>query len=103
MLHGVHNVAGRELISFCSLTGATLCKMLFRKKTIHKQTWQHPKSKQWCCIDYSIVSRAQSWRCLDVVVKRGAACNTDDQMLLVKVKFWKKFHRRGTKDRLVKR
>ena len=30
-------------------------------------------------------------------------CNTDHQMLLVEVKLRKKFHRRGSKDRLVKR
>ena len=39
---------------------------------------------------------------MDVVVKREAVCYADHQMLLVKVKLGKKFHRRGTKDRLVK-
>ena len=34
---------------------------------------------QWHYIDYTlyaILRRAQSWRCLDVVVKQGAVCHT---------------------------
>ena len=38
-----------------------------------------------------------------MMVKRGAVCNTDHQLLLVKFKLGRKFHRRGSKDRLVKR
>ena len=100
---GVLNEAGRELLSFCSLNGATVCNTWFQKRAIHKQTWQHPKSKQWHCIDYVIMRRAHSWRCLDVVVKRGAVCNTDHHLLLMRLKLGRKFSRRGAKERLVKR
>ena len=101
---GALNDAGRELLSFLSVNGAAVCNAWFQKKAIHKQTWQHPKSKQWHCIDYAIVMRkSQSWRCLDIVVKIGVVCNTDHRMLLVKMKIGKKFTRRGSRDRLVKR
>ena len=52
---GVLNEAGHELLSFLSVNGATVCNTWFKKKDIHKQTWQHPKSKQWHCIDYAIM------------------------------------------------
>ena len=48
---GAVNDAGRELLSFLSSHQATICNTWFEKKTIHKQTWQHPKSKQWSSID----------------------------------------------------
>ena len=80
-----------------------MCNTCIQKKAIHKQTWQHPKSKQWHCIDYAIMRKSQSWRCLDVVVKRGANCHTDHRMLLVKMKIGKKFTRHGSGDRMVKR
>lgn len=102
-VHGILNDAGRELLAFCSLNGATVCNTWFQKKAIHKQTWQHPKSKRWHCIDYAIMRKTQCWRCQDVMVKRGAVCNTDHQMLLMKLKLGKKFRRHAMKDRLVKR
>ena len=88
--HCVLNGAETDLLSFCSLNGATVSNTWFQKKEIHKQTRQHPS--QSSDTDYSIMRRAQSWRCLDVVVKREAVCNTDHRMLLVKMKLGKKFH-----------
>ena len=34
----------------------------FEKKDIYKQIWQHPKSKQWLCIDYVIMKTEGSTR-----------------------------------------
>lgn len=48
-----------------------------RRPNIHKQTWQHPKSKQWHCINYAIMRRQDRKSCLDATVKHGAECNTD--------------------------
>jgi len=88
--HGVLNEAGRELLSFLSINGATVCNTWFVKKAINKQTWQHPKSKQWHCIDYAMMRKSERWRCLDAMVVRGAQCNTDHMMLRVKVLIGKK-------------
>ena len=49
--YGELNDTGRELLSFLSINEATVYNTLFQKKDIHKQTWQHPKSKQLHCID----------------------------------------------------
>ena len=96
--HGVPNEAGRELLSFLSINEATVCNTWFAKKDIYKQTWQHPKSKQWHCIDYAIMRKAHRRRCLDVTVVRGAQCNTDHMMLKVKLQFGNK-HFRGDRTR----
>ena len=82
------------------MNGATVCNTWFKKKAIYKQTWQHPKSKLWHCIDYVIMRKAQCWRCLDVMVKRGAVCNTDHRLVLMKMRIGKKFSKRGCKDKV---
>ena len=88
--YGVLNDAGRELLSFLSINEATICNTWFMKKAIHKQTWQHPRSRQWHCIDYSIMRRAHHWRCVDITVKRGSDCNTDHRMLWMKLRTGRK-------------
>lgn len=95
--HGALNEAGRELLSFLSINGATVSNTWFVKKDIHKQTWQHPKSKQWHCIDYAIMRKAHCRRCLDVTVMCGAQCNTDHMMLKAKLQIGKKTFRSGSK------
>ena len=85
---------GRELLTFLSTTESTVCNTWFIKKNIHKQTWQHPKSKRWHCIDYAIMHQKDRRRCLDVTVKRGAECNTDHQLLCMKIKMLGTCHRR---------
>ena len=52
--YGETNDAGRELLTFLSTIEATVCNTWFRKKNIHKQTWQHPKSKHWHCISLAV-------------------------------------------------
>ena len=80
------NDAGKELLSFLGLNEATICNTWFVKKDIHKSTWQHPKSKKWHCIDFAIMRQKDRARCIDAAVKRGAECNTDHQLLRIKVK-----------------
>ena len=74
-----------ELLSFLSTNEATVCNTWFRKKEIYKQTWQHPKSKKWHCIDYVIMRKVHRRKCVDVSVMRGANCNTDHRMLRAKL------------------
>ena len=81
--YGAVNDAGTELLSFLSAHQATVCNTWFMKKDIHKQTWMHPRSQQWSCIDYIITRQRDRRLCLDVCVRRGAECNTDHQMFIV--------------------
>ena len=84
--YGVINDAGRELLSFLSVHQATVCNRWLRKKAIHQQTWQHPKLKQWSCIDYVLTRQKDRKICLDVAVKRGAECNTDHQFVYARLR-----------------
>ena len=51
--YGECNDAGSELLAFLSSNEAVVCNTLFTKRTIQKQTWQHPKSKQWHCCHHA--------------------------------------------------
>ena len=65
------NEAGAELLHFLLLNEATICNTWFQKKNIHKETWQHPKTKSWHCIDY-VMMREKDRRCVDVEVRCGS-------------------------------
>ena len=87
--HGLGEVndAGKELllITFLSINEATISNTWFPKKEIYKGTWQHPKSKRRLCIDFAVVRQRDSRKCLDACVKCGAECNTDHQLLRIKM------------------
>ena len=83
---GRANDSGKELLTFLALHQATVCNTWFRKKDIHKQTWQHPKSKQWSCIDYVMMRQRDRGLCLDVAARRGAECNTDHHLVCMKLR-----------------
>ena len=70
--YGSLNEAGKELLSFLSVNEATVCNTWFMKKDIHKRTWQHPRTRQWHCIDFSIIRQNHRRRCLDVTVVHSA-------------------------------
>ena len=93
--YGEANDAGRELLAFLETNIALVCNTLFQKKNINKQTWRHPKSKQWHCIDFAIMRQSDRKRCLNATVMRGAECHTDHQLLCVKVRVsGKGYHRK---------
>ena len=84
--YGVDNDAGRELLSFLSCHQATVCDTWYEKRNIYKQTWQHPKSKRWSCIDYVVMRQGDRRFCLDVAVRRGAICNTDHHLVCARIR-----------------
>ena len=45
-----------------------MCNTWFPKKDHQKQTWQHPQTKTWHCIDYIITSQTKTWHCIDYIV-----------------------------------
>ena len=75
--------AGNELLGFLSTQQATVCNTWFRKKEIHRVTWQYPKSKQWSSIDNVIMRKCDRRMCSDVTVKRCSKFNTDDQFCML--------------------
>ena len=90
--YGECNDAGKELLTFLATSGATVCDTWFKKNNIHKQTWRHPRSKKWHCIDMIIMRQRDRGRCLNVAVKRGAECSTDHQLLCASLRMTKRPH-----------
>ena len=91
--YGTVNDAGKELLSFLSCHQATICNTYFKKKDTQKQTWQHPKSKKWHCIDFIVVNQQHRRYCIDVTVQRRAFCNTDHHLVCAKFCFERTHHR----------
>ena len=57
---------------------------------------EHPKSKQWSCIDYVIMRKSDRRICSDVTVKRSAECNTNHQFLHASVRMsWRGLKKRA--------
>jgi hypothetical protein len=98
--YGELNDAGKEFLAFLCANEATICNTWFSKKDIHKQTWQHPKSKKWHCIDFAVMRQKDRLKCLDARVMRGAVCHTDHQLLVVKVMVTGKGLHRETSSRV---
>ena len=61
------------------------------------QTWQHPKSKRWYCIDCAVMRQKDRKRCMDAAVMRGAECHTDYQLLCIKMVMTRKWFHAGRK------
>ena len=93
--HGIANDAGKDRAAgIFFMYEATVYNTWFKKLDIQKQTWQHPKSKYWHCIDYTIMRQKDHGRCLDATVKRGVECK-DHQLLCVEDKMGRKhYHQR---------
>ena len=82
---GRANEAGFDLLSFCEINNLAIMNTFFHKKDIHKQSWQHPGTKLWHCIDFVVMRQCQRERCFDVQVMRGATCWSDHRMVRAKV------------------
>ena len=80
------NVAGLFLLSFCSANNLSIMNSFFEKKNIHKQTWQHPGTKAWHCIDFVIMRQNQRKCCVDTQVMRGAECWSDHRLVRAKLR-----------------
>ncbi len=91
---GQLNSSGEELLSFLSMNAATVCNTWFKKKDTHLQTWQHPRTKRWHCIDYLIVSQQSRRRCTDTQVIPSAECGSDHNLLCMRFRLQVQRHHR---------
>ena len=91
---GELNDAGRELLCFLSSHQGMVGNSWFQKKGIYKQTWRHLKSGDWHCIDYVLMQQKHRSSCLDVSVKRGAVCDTDHNLVCLKLRIRKPYKRK---------
>ena len=80
-LQGQLNSAGEDFLNFLSRNQATVSNTWFAKKDRLKHTWQHPRTKQWHCIDYIVTSQRARRRCRDAQVISTAECGSDHALL----------------------
>ena len=62
---GKMNEAGLNMLSFCAANNLSIMNTFFEKRDIYKQSWQHPGTKQWHCIDFIVVRQCQQKSCTD--------------------------------------
>ena len=74
--YGPENDSCKELLSFLPTHQATVCNTWFEEKNMFVQTWQHPNSKQWRCIDFVIMRQRDKRKCLLMWLQGGELCAT---------------------------
>ena len=79
------NESGESLIELCVERELTIANTCFRKKNIHKYTWQrqdHGRVVAKALMDYVVISKGKIGRLLDVRVMRGAGNGLSDHFLV---------------------
>ena len=78
---GKMNANGLLLLSKCTEYNLIITNTLFRMADKYKNSWMHPRSKQWHLIDYVIVRRRDIRDVLITRAMRGAECWTDHRLI----------------------
>jgi len=82
-MHGVGrmNNKGLLLLSKCTEFNLLITNSMFRMANKHKNTWMHPRSRQWHLIDYVIVRQRDAKDVQITKAMRGAECWTDHRLV----------------------
>lgn len=85
--HGVGkmNSNGLLLLSKCTEHELFITNTAFRQANKYKNTWMHPRSKQWHLIDFVITRQRDSKDVLITKAMRGADCWTDHRLVRAKL------------------
>lgn len=71
------NNNGLQLLSLCAEQHLVITNTTFQMKNMLKTTWQRPRSKHWCLLDYVIVRQKDRLDVLTTRAMRRAECWTD--------------------------
>jgi len=90
---GKCNSNGLMLLSLCAQHQLTITNTIFQQADKFKNTWMHPRSRQWHMLDYVIVRQRDRCDVHITCCMRGAECWSDHRLLRTKINIqlaWKK-------------
>jgi hypothetical protein len=85
-LHKISNDNGVGLVKFAISKNLKVKSTMFPHRNIHKYIWTSPDGKTHNQIDHILVDRRRHSSVLDVQSFRAADCNTDHNLVVVKVR-----------------
>ena len=87
--HGIGNCNdnGCLVLEFCSDHQLVITTTLFQQKDRFKATYRHPRSKNWCLLDYVLTQQHDTRDALHTRVMPSADCYTDRRLVRCKVAF----------------
>lgn len=85
-LHSHSNDNGQRMLAFATSNGMTVSSTTFPHKDIHKVTWRSPNDVTMNQIDHVLIQARYRSTIYDVRSYRGADCDTDHYLLIVKLR-----------------
>jgi len=85
-LHQDSNDNGVRLVNFATSKNLVVKSTMFPHRNIHKYTWTSPVGKTHNQIDHISIDRRWQSSVLDVQSFRGADCDTDQYLVIAKVR-----------------
>ena len=84
--HQDSNDNGVRLVNFATSKNLVVKSTMFPHRNIHKYTWTSPDGKTHNQIDHVLIDRRWHSSVLDVRSLRGADCDTDNYLVIAKVR-----------------
>jgi len=85
-LHQHSNDNGVRIVTFATSKNLLVKSTMFPHRNIHKYTWTYPDGKTHNQIDHILIDRRRHTSVLDVRSFRGADCDTDHYLVVVKLR-----------------
>ena len=73
------------LLSLCAQHELSITNTIFQQADKFKNTWMHPRSRQWHMLDYAVVRQRDRRDVLITRCMRGADCWSDHRLLRSKM------------------
>jgi hypothetical protein len=85
-LHEISNDNGDIIVNFATSKNLVVKSTMFPHCKIHKHTWTSPEGNTHNQIDHILIDRRRHSSTLDVRSFRGADCDTDQYLVVAKVR-----------------